>query len=188
MNAIPPAPALIVIASAVIVNLRFMMYSASVAPYIKQASTRLKMIMAYMLSDQSYAVAIAKFAGSPDMPYREWYLFGTTLTTWTTWQIGNAIGIFLGAQVPRDWSLDFMIPLSFMALMMPTLKDRASGAAALAAGTAAVAAFAMPFRLGMLTAVFIGIIVGMIIESPQRPQPEKVEIVDKIEKADIVQS
>jgi predicted branched-subunit amino acid permease len=83
---------------------------------------------------------------------------------WGTWQLNTAAGIFLGAQVPESWSLDFALAVTFIALIVPKLQDRATVGAALAAGLAALLAYSLPYQLGLITAAAIGIGVGLWIE------------------------
>jgi predicted branched-subunit amino acid permease len=92
-------------------------------------------------------------------------LLGAGLTLWTGWQISTALGVFLGAQVPASWSLDFALPLIFMALAVPLVKDRAGVAAALVAGVTAVLAAGAPFRLGLLAAAAVGITAGALVDA-----------------------
>jgi predicted branched-subunit amino acid permease len=86
------------------------------------------------------------------------------LTLWTTWQLSTAAGIYLGASVPASWSLDFTLALTFIALVVPAIRDRASLGAALAAGLVAVALFNLPLKSGLLAASLIGILVGLLLE------------------------
>jgi predicted branched-subunit amino acid permease len=86
---------------------------------------------------------------------------------WASWQISTAIGIVLGAQIPGDWALDFTLALTFIALVVPALKDKASLAAALSAGAIAVAAASWPYKLGLMAAALTGIIVGLLVEMRQ---------------------
>jgi predicted branched-subunit amino acid permease len=83
---------------------------------------------------------------------------------WAGWQISTAVGIFLGAQIPAAWGLDFTLPLTFIAIVVPSLKDRASVLTALTAGLVALLAKDMPFKLGILTAALAGIVVGLMGE------------------------
>lgn len=155
----------VVILTALIVNLRFMMYSASIAPHFKPLSTTWKWLLAYLLTDQAYAVAITHFnQQDTDTTNKHWYFFGAALVFWITWQTSTAVGVFLGAQVPTSWSLDFTIPLTFMVLVFPAIKDRAAAAAAVCAGVVAVMVAAMPFNLGLITAALSGILVGLLVE------------------------
>jgi 4-azaleucine resistance transporter AzlC len=159
------APALVIILTAFIVNLRHALYSASVAPHLEGLSPRWKRLLAYLLTDEAYAVSITHYNRGGEATHKHWFFFGAGLALWTSWQASTAIGIFLGAQVPPSWSLDFTLALTFIALVVPALKDRASVAAALAAGIVAVVAYSLPYRLGLVSAALVGIIVGLWSES-----------------------
>lgn len=158
------APAFVVFFSALLVNLRFMIYSASLAPFFKQLSAGWKGLLAYLLSDQAYAASINHLSGSP-APQVAWlHFFGSGLTMWLAWQVSVAIGMLLGARLPASWSLEFTIPLTFLALAVPAIKDRFTAAAALVAAVAAVLANSAPFKLGLVIAAIIGILAGMLLE------------------------
>ena len=168
-------PPLVIIVTAFIVNIRHMLYSASLAPFVKRLPTRWKWLLAYLLTDEAYAVTILHYRQSEDETldeaYKHWYFFGAGLALWTTWQVSTAIGIFLGTQVPASWSLDFTSTLTFIALVVPSLKDRASTAAALTAGIVAVIVYALPFKLGLGVATIIGILVGLCVETIRKRTP-----------------
>jgi 4-azaleucine resistance transporter AzlC len=165
-------PALVIILTIAIVNLRHALYSASIAPYVKKLTPTWKWGLAYLLTDEAYAVSITHYQegeqpqSSSSYPgkYKHWFFLGAGLTLWTTWQLSTAAGIFIGAQVPESWSLDFTLALTFIALVGPTLKDRASLGAALAAGLMAVLTFTLPYKLGLVIAALVGILVGLVIE------------------------
>jgi len=80
------------------------------------------------------------------------------------WQLSTAAGIFLGATIPASWSLDFTLALTFIALVVPALKDRPSLGAAVTAGAIAVATASFPYRLGILVAALVGILTGLWLE------------------------
>jgi predicted branched-subunit amino acid permease len=81
-----------------------------------------------------------------------------------TWLSGTMMGILLGAWVPEGLSLDFVLPLTFIALALPAIKDRATVAAAFCAGVAAVFVAALPMNLGLITAAIVGVLGGMTAE------------------------
>jgi len=83
---------------------------------------------------------------------------------WAVWQAGTAAGIFLGTQIPQTWSLDFVIPLTFMALLFPTIRDRSSVVAAVSAGLLALIGHNLPYNLGLFLASFGGIGAGWIAD------------------------
>lgn len=159
------APALVVVATALIINSRFVMYSASLAPYFQEAPLPQKVAASYLLTDQAYAFAINRFvAGQEPTRARLSYYFGAALTLWVTWQASTAAGAFLGAAVPDTWSLDFAIPLVFIALLVPAVRDRADTAAAAAAAVLAVLLVGLPYNLGLPLAATAGIVTGITVE------------------------
>lgn len=171
-------PGLVIVLTTFVVNLRHMLYSASIAPYIKHLSTAWKYAIAFLLTDEAYAVAITHYEQKGSPPAREthkhWYTLGAGLTLWTSWQASTAVGVLLGASVPESWALDFTLALTFIALLMPVLKDRPMILAALTAGVTALAANSLPYNLGLILAVLIGIGAGMVAEYLTGSQAEKV--------------
>ena len=157
-------PVVIIVLTACLLNLRHALYSASVAPYVKQLPRRWKMLLAYVLTDEAYAVTITHYHQGDEIGYKHWYFLGTGLTLWIVWQISTAIGIVLGANVPASWSLDFTLPLTFIALVIPSLRTRAEWIAAAAAGVVAVLAAGLPLNLGLLVATLVGIALGLGLE------------------------
>jgi predicted branched-subunit amino acid permease len=144
-----------------------------VAPYVRHLPLRWKLALAYLLTDEAYAVAGSRSArdgasGAPPSPHRHWYFLGAGFTLWLSWQLSTAAGVFLGAAIPSSWSLDFTLALTFIALVFPTLKDRAAGAAALAAAAVAIFAVGLPFKLGLVVAALAGIVAGLLVEG-RRP-------------------
>ena len=158
------AAPIVTILTAWIINLRFMLYSASLGPHFKKLRTSWKALLAYLLTDQAYAVSILEFDEHDERPNKHWYYLGAAILLWLTWQLGTAAGLLLGAQVPENWSLDFAIPLTFIALLVPSLKDRPAALAALAAGVIAVLALGLPYNLGLPLAALAGIGVGLFAE------------------------
>ena len=157
-------PAVINVVTVSVINFRHALYSASISPYLDKLPNRWKWGLAYLLTDEAYAVTILHYQESGDKRNKHWFFLGAGLTLWTTWQLSTAAGVFLGASVPSSWSLDFTLALIFIALTVPAIKDRASLGAALSAGVIAVIAFGLPLKLGLLAAAFIGIVVGLLIE------------------------
>jgi predicted branched-subunit amino acid permease len=165
----------VVVLTAVVVNLRMMMYSASIAPYFRSLSARVRAGCAYLLTDQAYALAIARYvdagadagADDPDEgtgtrpPY---YFLGVGVTLWLVWQVGTVLGVVFGAGVPDDWRLGFAVPLVFLALLVPALSTRPKLVAGLVAAAVAVLAAGLPFNAGLLAGALTGIVAGMAAE------------------------
>ena len=156
------ASGLVIVLTTFTVNLRHALYSASIAPHVKDLPQRWKWALSYLLTDEAYAVAIAHYRHNAGEPNRHWYFFGAGLALWGTWQASTAAGIFLGTAVPHEWSLDFTLALSFIALLVPVLRTRADLVAALVGGVVAVAAFGLPYKLGLILAAFCGISAGLL--------------------------
>lgn len=162
-------PYSIILLTAFIVNLRHALYSASIAPYIQHLPLRWKCCLAYLLTDEAYAVVITHYDISSEPGHREdkrhWFFLGAGLALWTTWQISTAIGIFVGAQVPAGWSLDFTLALTFIALVFPNIKDQAGLVTAISAGVVSVLAAGLPLKLGLVVASLVGIGIGIWMET-----------------------
>jgi 4-azaleucine resistance transporter AzlC len=163
------APGLVIVFTIAVVNLRHALYSASVAPFTRGLGSLWKGLMAYLLTDEAYAVGIVNYHHTNN-PQEEgvhpahWFYAGAGLGLWSTWQVSTAVGIFLGAAVPASWPLDFTLPLTFIAILTPSLKDRPSTAAAVCAGGAALLGAGLPYKLGLILAALVGILVGMLLE------------------------
>jgi predicted branched-subunit amino acid permease len=106
---------------------------------------------------------------------KHWFFLGAGLALWSSWQLSTAAGILLGAVVPASWSLDFTLALTFIALVTPGLKDPAVVGAAFSAGIMAILAYRWPYKLGLVSAALVGILVGLGLETFQRSQPSPVE-------------
>ncbi|HEX9077316.1 MAG TPA: AzlC family ABC transporter permease [Anaerolineae bacterium] len=156
-------PNIIIVLTVFVVNLRHALYSASVAPFLKPLPRRWKLLLAYLLTDEAYAVAITHYHTPDTVTHKHWYFLGTGMTLWFSWQLSTAFGIFVGAQLPASWSLDFALPLTFIAILVPMLRSRAYIIAALVAGAVGVLAIHLPYKLGLMVAALLGIIAGMIL-------------------------
>ncbi len=174
-------PALAIIATAAIVNLRHALYSASLAPFLKHLRPGWKWLLAYLLTDEAYAVAIMHYndAATP-LRLKHWYFFGAGFALWSSWQLSTAVGVLLGSQIPASWGLDFTLALTFIALVIPALLDRALTAAALTGGTIAVLAYGLPYKLGLILAACCGIAVGMLVELKHPPPIRRLEATDEL--------
>jgi 4-azaleucine resistance transporter AzlC len=158
-------PAVIVL-TALIINLRFALYSASLAPHFHHLGARWRLPLAYFLVDQNYALSIKRFQyeDREQDPHGHWYFLGGGVTLWVTWQLSTLAGIVMGGGIPRDWSLDFAIPLMFMAILVPTLRHRSHVAAAVTGGLVATGAGSMPHNLGLIIGAASGIAAGVVVE------------------------
>jgi len=161
------APGLVIVLTIAVVNLRHILYSASLAPYLASLSTRWKVLLSYLLTDEAYAPTSVKYERDGATAERHWFLLGAGITLWTTWQISTAFGVYLGKSIPDSWSLDFALPVTFIAMVMPVLKNKPPVAAALASGVVALIANSLPYKLGLILAAMVGIGIGTYLGKHQ---------------------
>jgi predicted branched-subunit amino acid permease len=151
------APLAVILATAAVLSLRLVMYSVGLTPWLASLPLRWKLAVAYVLTDNAYALAVVDFRHHPDRGNKHWFLIGTGAISWIVWQVSVLVGIFVGAQVPASWGLDFTFALTFLALLVAVVPDRASAVAAIVGGGAALAAELLPLKLGLVTAALAGI-------------------------------
>lgn len=155
------ADPVLIFAAAVVLNLRFLLYSAGMAPYMRQARLGARLLGAYALSDQAYGITMVRRRREPGSGCTEFYI-GAALFMYVIYQIAAAAGVFLGAAIPAEFSLDFAVPLTFSALLVPLLGEPGlRTAAAVSAGTALFLAD-LPGNAGFFVATFAGIASGLI--------------------------
>lgn len=154
----------VIVATALVVNSRHLMYSAVLARPFEAFPTVWRYGLPYVLTDQAFALSVVRYGSHANPVYRRWFFLGAAATLWVTWQITTGTGVLLGATVPEAWSLDFAIPLVFLALLVPVLRDRPSLGAAVVAGTVAVAAAEFPLGLGLITASLSGVAAGVLFK------------------------
>lgn len=154
------APLAVVVGTILVVNLRMVMYSASIAPEFQGVTVRWKALMAYLLTDQAYAMSLTTFR-ERDVSRRGYYL-GTAVPLWIVWQLCTIIGVVVGARVPAWLPLDFALPLVFLALLVPAIKDASTAAAGLIGGTLATLGAGLPYELGLPLGAVTGILAGLL--------------------------
>lgn len=132
--------ALVAVAAVCTINMRMLLYSASIAPHLSEEPLPQRLAAAYLLTDEAYAVSVARWADGLEPRRRLPYFLGAGLLLWATWQVCTVAGALVGAAVPEDLPLDFAVPLVFLVVLVPTLVDRPSLVAAAAGGLAAVVA------------------------------------------------
>jgi predicted branched-subunit amino acid permease len=156
------APTFIVLISALAVNLRVAMYSASLTPYLGAAPLWQRACAAYLVVDQSYALSITRFETHQDMttPQRMAYFFGTNGIVAPTWCLATLFGALMGSRIPESWALDFAMPVAFLAMIAPMLRTLPHLIAAITASIISLAAAGLPFNLALIVGGFLGMVAG----------------------------
>ena len=165
------APLLIIVATAVAINMRYAMYSLSLEPLLRSEPWWVRLFSAFIVSDQSYGFTVAEAESNPANPDMPSFFLGAAVGIYVFWELGILLGFTLGTaipSVPTGLTLDFAIPLVFMTLLVPHLKDRPRIAAAAVSGFSAIILVPiMPLQSGFLAALVIGIAAGVIFETMQ---------------------
>lgn len=155
------AGATVVIATALIINLRFIVYSATLAPIFAGASLKERVLGSYVLVDHAVALTSTRTKGMSPRDAAAFYL-GACLAFWFTWQTCSFIGSFLGS-LPNTGVIAFAVPVSFLALLAPQLTERPKACAAVVAAVVAVVCAGLPANLGMMLGTAAGIATGVAL-------------------------
>ncbi|WP_336024274.1 AzlC family ABC transporter permease [Halobellus salinisoli] len=163
------AELLVVVLTGVVINLRMLMYSASIAPHFRVLRSAWKSICAYVLTDQAYALSIARYTDAEaelDPRERRHYYLAVGVSLWIVWQCCTILGIAVGARVPDSWGLAFAVPLVFLSLLIPVITTRPKAIAAVVGGSVAVAGdvFAVPLDLGLVIGGLAGVLAGVLAD------------------------
>ena len=159
------APLPVIILSCLVVGLRFLVYSAAMAPYLRPLDHRWRNVLSFVLTDQAFASTIHRFRESDDLRANASYFLGGGALLWVVWQVATLAGILAGQVIPASWQLEFVVPLCFLAVLAPLLRDRATFLVVIASGAAAIVLDQMPMRLSMICAGLIGIAAGALADT-----------------------
>jgi predicted branched-subunit amino acid permease len=156
----------LVVFSVLVVNARHLLYSASMEPHMADWSRGQRLGAAFLLSDPVYALAISRFerAGAPE-PKRVQlaYYFAAGITCYFGWSLLVVFGVLLGGFIPAWVPLELAIPLTFLLLVLPLIKDRAGLVAAVVGGVVALLASPLDLGLGLMVGAFAGLVAGGVV-------------------------
>jgi predicted branched-subunit amino acid permease len=161
-------PALIVGGSVCVINVRHVLYSASVAAYLRPLPLRWRILLGYLLTDEAYAISIKRFRHEPPGPNQYFHLLGSGMLLWTSWQFATIFGVLVGGTIPESWSLSFAIPLTFIAVVAPILKTRADLAAVITAASISIIGQPLPWNSWLIIAAIGGILAGWLVSRLNR--------------------
>jgi len=158
------APFAVILLSCLVVSLRLMMYSAAMAPYLRPLDHRWRALLSFVLTDQAFAATLQRFRESGDVRANASYFLGSGALLWVVWQFATLAGILAGQVIPASWQLEFVVPLCFLAVLTPLLRDRVSLLVFAVAAIAVIVLDAMPLRLSMICSGLLGIMAGVIVD------------------------
>jgi 4-azaleucine resistance transporter AzlC len=156
------APFAVILLSCLVVSLRLVMYSAAMAPYLRPLDHRWRNLLSFLLTDQAFAGTLQRFQKSDDAHTNASYFLGSGALLWVIWQFATLAGVLAGQVIPASWQLEFVVPLCFLAVLVPMLRDRVSILVFTVATVAVIALDAMPLRLSMVCSGLLGIAAGVL--------------------------
>lgn len=156
----------VIIATIVLINVRYVTFGAALAPKVEHLSRRWRALIAYPLIDITYAFADTRFADSTARPVdRGWYFLGIGLSWVVVYTAATLVGTLLGQTVGDQYHLEFMIPLLFIALLVSQIESRRGVVVAVGASVVAIAGVGLPFSLGLLAAGVVGAVLGALLDA-----------------------
>ena len=157
-------PAFILGSSVCVINIRHLLYSASVASHLHHLSLGWRILLGYLLTDEAYAVSIRRITTAQPGPFKHFHLLGSGALLWMGWQASTVAGVVVGETIPESWSLSFAIPLTFIAVVAPIMRTRAEIATAITAGSLAIIGQSLPWNSWLIIAALGGIASGWSVE------------------------
>ena len=159
------APVWVILLTATVVNLRFVIFSAGLQPYFRHLSLGRRLVLGYLTSDLGYLLALRRWGGRdhahPASTEQIWFFLGMAVANWAVWQSMSALGILLAGRIPPNWGMDFIGVLALITLVAPSLTDAPSVVGVLVAALVGVLAHGMPLKLSVLAAVLAGVAAAM---------------------------
>jgi predicted branched-subunit amino acid permease len=158
------APIWVIFATALVVNLRFVIFAALLAPHFAHLPWRQRFFLGYISGDMTVALFLQRFPSPAPVVGKLSYLKGLMYPNWVAWQVGSLAGIFVGSAIPAEWGLGFAGTLAILCITVPLVINSAALCGVLVAGAVAVLAYPLPYKLGLLLAVVVGMLAAMTVE------------------------
>lgn len=146
-----------------IVNLRHVLYGISLSEYLKKLSLKWKIILSYLITDEAFAISYKRFSQKKQTKYMHFHLLGSGITLWISWQISTLIGIFIGPSIPESLNLDYVIPLSFIAIVAVSINTKPKFIVFIISALFSVILKDLPWNLWIITSAIISILIGVLI-------------------------
>lgn len=155
-----------IVVTTFVVNLRHMLYSATMMPFYKNLPHAWKMVLAFGLTDETFAVAVTRYSKHDGVTGKRYYNLGSMVFMYINWNLCTLIGLTAGKTFPEisRWGLDFAMPATFIGIVIPYLVSKPMWAAVVTAGTVSIAAQGLPHKLGLMVAALAGVTAGVVCE------------------------
>jgi 4-azaleucine resistance transporter AzlC len=158
------APVWVILVTALVVNLRFVIFSALLAPHFTRLPWHKRFLLGYVSGDMTVALFLQRYPSHAPETGKLSFLKGLLYSNWLAWQAGSIAGIFLGSTVPLEWGLGFAGTLAIICITVPMVQSRAALCGVLVASVTAVLGAGLPYKLGLLVAVIFGMCSAMAVE------------------------
>ena len=158
------APIWLITLTAVVVNLRFVVYSVISRPHFAHLPAGRRTVLGYLVGDIMFVRFMALIENEPHYAHRVAYYFGGAISNWVIWQISSIIGIVAATTIPTAWGLELAGTLTLIALLVPLCRQRPVLAGALVSGVTSIAAHGIPLRLGLLLALVLGVLTAFVVD------------------------
>ena len=172
------APVIIIILTTFVVNLRHMLYSAALLPWLKKLPQKWRIPLAFWLTDETFAVTVVRYNREDSSPHKHWFQLGSSLAMYLNWQFWCAMGLVLGGTIQdaANWGLDFAMPVTFIGMTIPFVKNSPALICVLTAGAVSLLTGAMPYKLGLMAAALAGIVMGLLMDRRKKDLKGKGEL------------
>lgn len=153
----------VIIVTTFVVNLRHALYSAALAPHMKHLPQRWLLPLGFWLTDESFVVVIERYSRDDASPFKHWFYLGSAVFMYVNWQLCTFIGIRAGQAIPdpQSWGLEFALPVTFIGILVPSLRSRPMLLSALVAGATALVLHGLPNQLGLMAAALLGVVASV---------------------------
>ena len=158
-------PSFMIVGTIGIVNLRHILYGVSLSSYLKKLSLKWRVILSYLITDEAFAISYKRFSEEKKTKYMHFHLLGTGITLWTSWQISTLIGIFIGPSIPNSLNLEYVIPLSFIAIVVVSINTKIKLIVFIMSALLSILLRDLPWNLWIITSALISIIIGVLISN-----------------------
>jgi predicted branched-subunit amino acid permease len=147
--------------------LRHALYSTTLAPYVKRLPQRWQVPLAFWLTDETFAVVVHRYSQADRSPHKHWYYLGSAGIMYINWQFSTILGLTVGQLFPSvvALGLDFAMPVTFIGMVIPYLKNKPMVTSVVVSGLVAVLAYSIPNNLGLIVAALAGIVAGVVVEA-----------------------
>ena len=158
-------PNFMIIGTIGIVNLRHILYGVSLSSYLKKLSLKWRIILSYLITDEAFAISYKRFSEEKKTKYMHFHLLGSGITLWISWQISTLIGIFIGPSIPNSLNLEYVIPLSFIAIVVVSINTKIKLIVFIMSALFSILLRDLPWNLWIITSALISIIIGVLISN-----------------------